>query len=420
MKTNRRVFILGGDLTTFIGKKHPDFIWKKHPDFGTKTNPTLEELTTQAINGALEKTGVSASQIQRGYVGNFAGELFSNQGHMGALAVRAHDDLAGVPFIRVEGACASGGLAIVGAVESIQAGLDVVMAVGSEVQTTVSARDGAGFLARASHWETERDIDDFTFPAMFARRAKHYKEGTGATDEDIAHVTAKAYSNANKNPYAHMRTVTMTLEEASVAGDRNPKFLRNEELHDHLKVSDCSQVSDGAAAIVLVSEEGLKALGKTEADAIELVSYGVATNPLAKVKDYTELDTTKKAATEAYTDGGIDPEDVQVCEVHDCFAVTELLMYEALGFAEKGKGGELARSGATQIDGKIPVNTGGGLIAFGHPVGATGIKQALEVYRQMKGQCGDYQIPTQPSVGLTANMGGDDRTSVVIAYKNLG
>ena len=200
----------------------------------------------------------------------------------------------------------------------------------------------------------------------------------------------------------------------------NPKFLRNEELHDHLKVSDCSQVSDGAAAIILVSEEGLKALGKTEADAIELVSYGVATNPLAKVKDYTELDTTKKAATEAYTDGGINPEDVQVCEVHDCFAVTELLMYEALGFAEKGKGGELARSGATQIDGKIPVNTGGGLIAFGHPVGATGIKQALEVYRQMKGQCGDYQIPTTPSVGLTANMGGDDRTSVVIAYKNLG
>lgn len=417
MKPNRKVYLVGGDLTTFIGKNHPDFIWKKHPDFGTRENPTLEELTTAAIQGALEKTGVSAEAIQRGYVGNFAGELFSNQGHMGALAVRADEGLAGTPFIRVEGACASGGLAVVGAIEALQAGLDVVMAVGSEVQTTVSARDGAGFLARASHWETEREIDEFTFPAMFARRAMHYKEAFGVTDEDIAHVTAKAYSNGNKNPYAHMRAVSMTLEQAAEASDTNPRFLRNEQLKPHLKVSDCSQVSDGAAAIILATEEGLAALGKTPADCIEIVSYGVATNGLAQVADYTTLDTTAKAAKEAYTDGGLSPEDVQVCEVHDCFAVTELLMYEALGFAEPGKGGELARSGATAIEGSIPVNTGGGLIAFGHPVGATGIKQALEVYRQMKGLCGDYQIPTRPTVGLTANMGGDDRTSVVIAYR---
>ena len=151
MKPNKRIFVVGGDLTTFIGKHHPDFIWKKHPDFGTRENPTLEELTAAAIRGALEKTGVDAKQIQRGYVGNFAGELFSNQGHMGALAVRAHEDLNGTPFIRVEAACASGGLAVTGAVESLLAGLDVVLAVGSEVQTSVSARDGAGFLARAAH-----------------------------------------------------------------------------------------------------------------------------------------------------------------------------------------------------------------------------------------------------------------------------
>lgn len=418
MKPNRKVYLVGGELTTFIGKSHPDFIWKKHPDFGKRENPTLEELTTQAINGALEKTGVKADQVQRGYIGNFAGELFSNQGHMGALAVRANEGLAGVPFIRVEGACASGGLAIVGAIEAIQAGLDVVMAVGSEVQTSVSARDGAGYLARASHWETEREIDEFTFPAMFARRAKIYKEAFGVSDADIAPVVVKAYDNASKNPYAHMRTVGMTLEQASAASDTNPNFLKNEELRDHLKVSDCSQVSDGGAAIVLVSEEGLKKIGKTPADCIEIVSYGVATSPLAKVTDYTELETTAKAAKEAYADGGLNPEQVQVCEVHDCFAVTEVLMYEALGFADKGKGTELAKSGATAINGKIPVNTGGGLIAFGHPVGATGVKQAFEVFRQMKGLCGDYQIPSKPVVGLTANMGGDDRTSVVIAYRN--
>lgn len=420
MKPAKKVFIVGGDLTTFIGKGHPDFIWKRHPDFGTRENPTLEDLTVQAIQGALEKTGVSADQIQRGYIGNFAGELFSNQGHMGALAVRADEKLNGTPFIRVEGACASGGLAIVGAIESLQAGLDVVMAAGSEVQTTVSAREGAGYLARASHWETEREIDDFTFPAMFARRAKIYKEAFDVTDADIAPVVVKAYSNGNKNPYAHMRTVNVDLEKASTAGDKNPQFLKNEDLREHLKVTDCSQVSDGGAAIILATEEGLKKLGKTPEECIEITSYGVATSALGKVEDYTELGTTKKAAAEAYADAGIKADDVQVCEVHDCFSITEVLMYEALGFAEKGKGTELAKAGETGITGKFPVNTGGGLIAFGHPVGATGVKQALEVFRQMKGECGDYQIPTTPAVGVTANMGGDDRTSVVITYKNLG
>ncbi|QED27152.1 hypothetical protein FRD01_07825 [Microvenator marinus] len=419
MKPQRKVFVVGGHLTPFIGKGHPDFIWKKHPEFGQRENPTLEELMTSAILGALESTGVEAAAIERGYVGNFAGELFSNQGHMGALAVRAHKDLQGKPFMRLEGACASGGLAVVTAVDAIQAGCDVVMALGAEVQTTVSARDGAGFLARASHWESERELDDFTFPAMFARRAKYYEEKFGVGEEDIAYVVAKAYANANKNPNAHMRDVKVDLEAASQASDTNPRFLRNEDFKDYLKVTDCSQVSDGAAAMILASEEGLKKLGIDPSKCVELLGYTVATSPLGQVSDYTTLDNTKKAANELYTETGLKPEQIGVCEVHDCFAVTEVLMTEALGFAEPGKGGELAKSGATAIDGKIPVNTGGGLIAFGHPVGATGIKQVLEIYRQMKGLCGDYQVPTKPEYGLTANMGGDDRTTVCMAFKNV-
>lgn len=419
MKPQRRVFLVGGDLTTFIGKHHPDFIWKKHPDFGEKENPTLEDYISKAINGALEETGVDASQIERGFLGNFAGELFSSQGHLGAMAVRAHPDLHGTPFTRVEGACASGALAVVGAVDSIAAGYDVVMAMGAEVQTTVSAREGAGYLARAAHWASERDLDEFTFPAMFARRAKHYKEKYEVTDEDIAHVVVKAYENANRNPYAHMREVEVDLEHASKAGKRNPNFLKNPELKDHLKVTDCSQVSDGAAAIILASEEGLERLGIDPSDCVEIVSYGQSTSPLGMVEDYTELGTVKRAVEEAYGDADVDADDVDVCEVHDCFAVTELLFYEALGFAEPGEGARLARSGATRIDGEIPVNTGGGLLAFGHPVGATGVKQALEIYRQMKGLCGDYQVPEKPDVGLTANMGGDDRTAVCMVLRDL-
>jgi acetyl-CoA acyltransferase len=149
------------------------------------------------------------------------------------------------------------------------------------------------------------------------------------------------------------------------------------------------------------------------------MDYSVATSPLGDVNDYTELDNTKQAVTDVYSSAGIGPSDVDVAEVHDCFAITELLMYEALGFADAGQGAKLAASGETGIEGRIPVNPGGGLIAFGHPVGATGVKQVLELYRQMKGECGDYQIPETPSIGLTANMGGDDRTTVSVALENI-
>lgn len=418
MVPNRRVFIVGGATTPFIGKKHPDFVWKKHPDFGKRENPTLEDYLHKAINEALADAGVTADQIEKGYVGNFAGELFNNQGHMGSMVARGNDGFAGTPMTRVEGACASGGLAIIGAIEALQAGRDIVLAAGAEAQTTVSAREGADFLARASHYESERGLDDFTFPAMFARRAKHYKAATGVTDGDIAHVVVKAYDNANKNPLAHMRAVSVDYDTAASAGDRNPNFLRNEELSEHLKMTDCSQVSDGGSAMILATEEGLAKLGKKPEDCVEILTYAQANSALGQVEDYTRLSNTERAVKEAYADTGLGPKDMGVAEVHDCFAVTELLMTEALGFADYGKGGELAASGATKLDGSIPVNTGGGLLAFGHPVGATGIKQPLEVARQMQGKCGDYQIATPPKYGITANMGGDDRTTVVFILRN--
>lgn len=412
MDIDEPIYVVGGDLTTFIGKGHPDF-----DEDGD--NPSLEDHLTDAIRGSLEETGVDPDAIDRGYIGNFAAECFANQGHMGALAARAHEAFRGKPFQRVEGACASGGLAVLNAVDALQLGHDVVLAAGAEVQTTVSARDGAAYLARAAHWETEREIDDFTFPAMFARRAKHYKEKYGITDEDIGWVTAKAYANANKNPYAHKREAEVSYEDAIEESDQNFCFLRNEELKPHLKTLECSQVTDGASSVVLATESGLDQLGIDTSDCVRVDSYGWSTSPLGDVDDYTELGNTKQAVQEAYDDATLKPSEVDVAEVHDCFAVTELLMYEALGFANPGEGAQLAESGETQIDGDIPVNTGGGLIGFGHPVGATGVKQVLEIYRQMKGLCGDYQIPETPDVGLTANMGGDDRTTVSFVLRNV-
>lgn len=418
MKPTRRVFVAGGHISTFIGKHHPDFIWKRHPDFGKRDNPTLEDYLVDAARAAMADAGVSAEQVDKGYVGNFAGELFSQQGHLGSMLARGVEGFEGTPFTRVEGACASGGLAVVGAIEAIAAGRDIVLAVGAEAQTTVSAREGADYLARASHYATERELDEFTFPAMFARRAKYYKEAFGATDEDIAFVVAKAYANANRNPLAHMRTVSMPFEKAAVASDDNPIFLANPEFREHLKISDCSQVSDGGAAMVLVSEEGLRRLGKTPDDVIELVAYGQSNSALGRVNDFTVLDNSARAINEVYADAGVGVSDVGVAEVHDCFAVTEILMAEAMGLAAAGQGGALAREGRTAISGDLPINTGGGLLAFGHPVGATGIKQIFEIVRQMRGQCGEYQIPSRPRYGLTVNMGGDDRTTVTTLLRN--
>jgi acetyl-CoA acyltransferase len=417
---NRRVFIVGGANTSFIGKGHPDFIWKRHPDFGVRENPTLRELLTQAVTEGAEVAGVDLERVEKAYVGNFVGELFVNQGHLGAALAGVHPALAGKPTMRVEGACASGGLAMLCGVDAIRAGKDVVMVAGVEVQTTASARTGGDYLARAADYERQRPLDDFTFPALFARRTRAYREAFGVSEEDIGRASVKAYANANKNPKAHMKARTMTLEQAREAGDRNPAFLTNEELAPYMKVSDCSQVSDGASAMFLVSEQGLKSLGIPESQAIELIGAGHSVASLYEDGDMTALTNTAAAARQALSEAGVSPGEVQVAEVHDCFTVTELMMYEAIGLADAGKGAELLKDGATEIDGRVPVNTGGGLVGFGHPVGATGVKQPLEIWRQMKGMCGDYQVPGTPAVGLTANMGGDDKTSVVGVYRNLG
>jgi acetyl-CoA acyltransferase len=419
MRPARPVYVAAQAITPFIGKGSPHFIAPGHKDFGVRENPTLEDHVVAVVRKLFDDHALDPSLVQRGYIGNFAGELFSHQAHLGALLARADARLAGIGCTRVEAACASGGVGIVNAVDAIQAGVDIVLVVGAEMQTTVRAREGADYLARAAHYATERSIDDFTFPALLARRAKAYKERYGLTERDLAHFSVKAYSNGNRNPLAHMHAVKMTLEQAASTSDSNPKILRNPELQDHLKVSDCSQVSDGAAAVIIASEAGLQRLGRVKEDTIQVRAYGFCTNPLGQVQDLLRLDTAAAAASEAMRDSDTTPQDIHVAEVHDCFTIAELLMYEAVGWAEPGKGVDLILSGRTSLEGDVPVNTGGGLVAFGHPVGATGIKQVAEIYRQMKGLCGEYQLQRELHTGLTVNMGGDDRTVVSFVLENV-
>lgn len=237
--------------------------------------------------------------------------------------------------MRVEGACASGGLALSSALESILAGSDVTLAVGAEVQTTVSARQGGEYLARASHFKRQRVIDDFVFPAMFARRIKGCLAAGLVTPRDLALLSVKAYGNANKNPLAHMHHTKMTLELAEVASDKNPNFLGNEELKPFLKTSDCSQVSDGGSGVILASERGLQKLGKKLSDCIEIVGFGQTAGNLYTDSDPTEMPTTAAAARLAFQNTNLKASDVNIAEVHDCFNIAEILMLEACGFAPK-------------------------------------------------------------------------------------
>ncbi|EKG08731.1 3-ketoacyl-CoA thiolase, putative [Trypanosoma cruzi] len=426
----KRVFVVGGHITPFLGKGSPLFIDKKHPDFGKKENKTLEELLADAINGALEKTGLRndgrAALVDKLVVGNFLGELFSSQGHLGPAAVgslKGSTAFMNKPAMRVEGACASGGLAVQVAWEALLAGTSqLALVAGVEVQTTVSARVGGDYLARAADYRRQRSIDDFTFPCLFAKRMKAIKESQHFTMEDTARVVAKAYANGNKNPLAHMYTRKLSLEFCTSASDKNPNFLGNETYKPFLRNTDCSQVSDGGAALVLASEEGLNKMGISPNDSslVEIKSLAAASGNLYEdPPDATRMVTSRAAAQQALALAGVKPSELQVAEVHDCFSIAELLMYEALGIADYGKAKELIRNGDTALEGRIPVNTGGGLLAFGHPVGATGVKQIMEIYRQMKGLCGEYQMKNVPALGATLNMGGDDKTAVSTVIANI-
>lgn len=430
MSSARRVFVAGGHTTPFLGKGNPNFIWKKHPDFGKRDNPSLRDMLTTAVNGAIasvtSSTGLSlsAKQIDRSYVGNFAGELFNQQGHLGCALAGVSSDFLYKPSMRIEGACASGGLAIAAACDALQNpnnDTNIVLVIGVEQQTTASARDGGLYLARAADFHRQSGIDDFTFPCLLAKRTKAYADTYKDFNiDDLCPIVAKAYANGNKNPNAHMHAVKVSLEKAKV-GEKNPHFLSNEEYVNYLRLTDCSQVSDGASALILMNEEGLSQCGNLDQSStaeILTCQYGCG-NLYEDANDLSTMDTTKAVVSRVYEQTNLSIKDVNVAEVHDCFSIAELLMYEAMGLADPGKGALVAKEGRTEINGEIPINTGGGLMSFGHPVGATGVKQVHEIYRQMKGQCGDYQMNKIPEIGLTINMGGDDKTIVSCMLKNL-
>ncbi len=383
---------------------------------------SLRHLIVEAGMAALADSGLDPGDVQAGVVGNFAAGLFTRQLHLGAFLTEIDPHLRGLPTMHVEAACASGGVAVLTAAKFIMGGVhDVVLVVGVEQQKTMSTAAGAEVLGAAGDFKSESaQFGEFMFPKLFGRIAQAYAQRHGLDERDLARIAVKNRLHARLNPLAQMRDAPLTLEHACAESESNPRIA------PPLKASDCSQITDGAAAVVLCSGRFVARLAKPPG--VRLLGFGHTTDylPLEK-KDVPNFPMTAKAARQAYDMAGVTPADLHGAEVHDCFSISEIIAYEALGFAARGEGAKLLASGATalpivrgelgvdQAAFRLPVNAGGGLIGDGHPVGATGVRQVAEVFRQLNGTAGRHQIEGARRM-LTFNMGGSFTTNVVTIW----
>jgi acetyl-CoA C-acetyltransferase len=349
----------------------------------------------EASTLALRDAGVD--RLEGMYVGCMSSGLFIEQEHLSSL-LADYLGVAPVPAVRVESACASGGLAFRSAFFEVASGAsDIVLAAGVEKMT--DGADVTRALAAASDQEYEA-FHGVTFPGLYAMMARMHMKQHGTTREEIAQVAVKNHENGLLNPRAqiHARiTVDQVLGSSKVA--------------DPLRLLDCSPVSDGAAAIVLACEPVAR---KTERPLVKVSGVGAATDAIAlhARADLAALDVVARAAAKAYAMSGKSARDVNVAEVHDCFTIAEIMATEALGLVPPGRGGAAAGAGETSREGRIPVNTSGGLKAKGHPVGATGVAQIAEIVAQLRGEADKRQV-RGARVGLAQNMGGSGGSATV-------
>lgn len=410
MKTMPKpVFLAAGTYTISLGTGRKEFNPRAE-------RPGLEHYIQEAGRAVLAQIADPAA-IDELVIGNFMAARFNRQGHLGSLMTIIHPALEYKPALRVEGACASGGLALATGIKNVLSGLaDTVLVLGVEVQNTVKAVYCADYLAGAGHYRTERkDGPAYFFPGRFSERAGAYaaKVGPDRARTAMAHWYRNAVENARRNPDAHEYQNSAADLLAQGLTPPNPRSFT-----EHLNLFDCSKVSDGAAALVVASEEGLRRLGLTRQDAVQVAGLGqAAANLTAPPPDPTELTTCRLAVTLAREMAGITLQDAGVFEVHDCFTISGLLSVEALGLAASGEGADLVLAGATRRDGPHPVNTGGGLVGYGHPTGASGVRMAVDLWRQLTGRAGDYQVDVAREHGIMVSMGGNDKTVVSLVLR---
>ncbi len=367
--------------------------------FGAFPDRNLRSLAVEAIEHALADGHTPASSVEAFYLGNFAGPSFVGQNHLAPYVATAAG-FEGIPCTRFEDACASSGAAFFHAWQSVAAGIyDVVVAAGVEKMTSQTTPRVTEILAAAGDMSTEGRAGA-TFPALFGMIASRHMHQYGTTREHLAAVAVKNHANGAKNPLAHMRKV-ITLEQA----------LAGKPISEPLTVYDCSLISDGAAAVVIVPLDLAKDFNPRFARvlAVAQTSDHVALDSKA---DITVFPAVKAAGAKAYRLAGLAAHDIELAELHDCFTIAEIIASEDLGFVEKGDGGPFAAAGCTAITGRIPINTSGGLKSKGHPVGATGVGQICDLVTQLRGEAGERQV-ARHRIGLAQNLGGSGATCVV-------
>jgi len=367
---------------------------------GEHWEKSLRDLSTEAGALALKDAGLSGKDIDALFIGNMSAGRFTGQEHVGALAV----DQAGltpIPATRCEAACASGSLAFRKAYLSILSGHHkIVLVGGAEKMTDLKSTGSVATLMGAGDQEWESSIG-LTFTGLYALMARAYMRKYGLTREELSLVPVKNHKHAINNPYAQFN-FEITVEDV----------MKSPLIADPLRLLDCSPITDGAAAVILASED----VAKDFENAVWIAGSGQASDTLALHgrEDVCRIRAAEKAAKMAYQQAGVGPDDIDIAEVHDCFSIAEIIAYEDLGFAERGKGKDLLVNKETTIGGKIPVNTDGGL-KVGHPVGATGIKQIIEVVKQLRGEASNQVKDAK--IGLTHNVGGSGATAIVHILK---
>ncbi|HKL27920.1 MAG TPA: thiolase domain-containing protein [Natrialbaceae archaeon] len=369
-------------------------------DFGRVPERTGRDLFAEASAGALADAGVDRTDVEGVFYGNFMGELSEHQGHQGPLMAEA----AGVdaPAARFEAACCSGGVAVRNAVKDVRNGeSDVLLVGGAERMTNLGTAGATEALAIAADdlWEVRAGV---TFPGAYALMEQAYFDEYGGSREDLAHVAVKNHANALPNEHAQFQ------KEISVED-----VLDAPMVSDPVGMYDACPISDGAAAVVLVSEEYAE---DHDVDAPVAISGSGQGGDRLALHDREYLARTPAAdaaAEEAYADAGVTSEDVDVAEVHDCFTIAEVLALESLGFYDVGDGIAAAREGDTTQDGDLPVNLSGGLKAKGHPVGATGVSQIAEMTSLLRGDHVNSEHVEDATLGVTHNAGGTVATALV-------
>lgn len=408
-----KTYILGGAQTDFERN------WKKE---GKGMVALLKEVMADGLGDA----GLSYDDIRElnknnrvaCFVGNFIAEKYMDQGHLGAFLTEVNPAFYGVPSARYEAACASSSVAIDAAQAKIQTGdYDVAIVVGWELMKTVDSAVGGDFLGRAAYYEKESKGIDLPFPKLFGKLADETLKKYPDLDEKrymdaLAQISVINYENAKRNPLAQTRKWFMSYEQASTRGtDTNP-FVGGK-----LAVSDCSQVTDGAAVVVMCCEKFMKERGIESKPVIK--GYGHRVAPMLFEKKMANnadsqyiLPLTRQAVLDAYKRSGLTVADIDVFETHDCFTSSEYVAISAFGLTEPGKEFEAVESGLISMDGSKPINPSGGLIGCGHPVGASGARMFLDLYKQVIGTAGNYQVPCVKNA-MMLNIGGSATTNYV-------